>query len=207
VEFAQESLNHVPNKDAAFFPEPVIAPSGVLSFALYHRPMLPQSVNGQAPIAFILSLPPEDREVTCLAYAPVADVFRDVRALRLMRESVPVLPIDEGWGRLKNGAGTPPVETRAGWLSFFHGVDALPHANRASLYYRAGLVIHDLQRPDRIVYRSPQPLLDPETPDERLGIVNDVVFPTGIDVRREGCYDVYYGAADARIARARIDVS
>jgi predicted GH43/DUF377 family glycosyl hydrolase len=49
--------------------------------------------------------------------------------------------------------------------------------------------------------------LGPETPEERIGIVNDVVFPTGIDVRDEGRYDVYYGAADARIARARFDVS
>jgi predicted GH43/DUF377 family glycosyl hydrolase len=206
IEFGEESLNHVPNKDAAFFPEPVLSPSGVLSFALYHRPMLRASVNGQAPIALILSLPPEQREVTCLAYVPAAAVFRDVKALRFVRESVPVLPVAETWGRLKNGAGTPPVKSSAGWLSFFHGVDVLTRADGNTLYYRAGIVIHDLERPDRIVYRSEQPLLDPETPEERIGIVNDVVFPTGIDVLRDGCYDLYYGAADARIARARVDV-
>jgi beta-1,2-mannobiose phosphorylase / 1,2-beta-oligomannan phosphorylase len=207
VQFADEALNHVPNKDAAFFPEPVLSPAGVLSFALYHRPMLRESFNGQAPISLILSLPPDDREVTCIAYAPVADVLRDVDELRTVRESVRVLPVGDTWGLLKNGAGTPPVKTSAGWLSFFHGVDALEHAGGASLYYRAGIVIHDLERPDRVVYRSPEPLLDPQTPDERVGIVNDVVFPTGIDVRGEGRYDVYYGAADARIACARVDVS
>ncbi|HEY6237399.1 MAG TPA: hypothetical protein VIW69_20030, partial [Candidatus Elarobacter sp.] len=207
VQFADESLNHVPNKDAAFFPEPVLSPAGVLSFALYHRPMLRESFNGQAPISLILSLPPDEREATCIAYVPVADVLRDVGELRMVRESVRVLPVGEAWGRLKNGAGTPPVKTSAGWLSFFHGVDALEHAGGMSLYYRAGIVIHDLERPDRVVYRSPEPLLDPQTPDERVGIVNDVVFPTGIDVRGEGVYDVYYGAADARIACARVDVS
>ncbi len=62
VQFADEPLNHVPNKDAAFFPEPVLSPSGVLSFALYHRPMLRESFNGQAPIGLILSLLPEQRE-------------------------------------------------------------------------------------------------------------------------------------------------
>ena len=207
VEFADEALNHVPNKDAAFFPEPVLSPSGVLSFAMYHRPMLRESFNGQAPIDLILSLPPEQREVTCVAYVPVAEVLRDAGALRIVRESVPVLPVGETWGMLKNGAGTPPVKTRAGWLSFFHGVDALEHAGGTSLYYRAGIAIHDLERPDRVVYRSPEPLLAPQTPEERVGIVNDVVFPTGIDVRREDRFDVYYGAADARIACARIDVS
>ena len=67
--------------------------------------------------------------------------------------------------------------------------------------------MHDLERPDRVIFRSPEPLLAPQTPDERIGIVNDVVFPTGIDVLGEGRYDVYYGAADARIARARVNVS
>jgi predicted GH43/DUF377 family glycosyl hydrolase len=208
VHFADEALNHVPNKDAAFFPEPVISPNGTPSFAMYHRPMLPQSVNGQAPIALILSLQPDEREATCIAYVPVADVFRSIGALRVAAESVRVLPVGEAWGMLKNGAGTPPVKTSAGWLSFFHGVDAISHAAGVStLYYRAGIVIHDLERPDRIVYRSPEPLLGPETPDERIGTVADVVFPTGIDVRGEGHYDLYYGAADARIARARVNVA
>lgn len=207
VRFADERLNHVPNKDAAFFPEPVLSPSGVPSFAFYHRPMLRQSVNGQAPIALILSLPPHEREVTCIAYVPVRDVLRDTGALRFAAESARAIPVGESWGRLKNGAGTPPVRTAAGWLSFFHGVDAPEHRDGRSLYYRAGIVVHDLERPDRLVYRSPLPLLGPETPEERIGIVNDVVFPTGIDVRDEGRYDVYYGAADARIARARFDVS
>jgi predicted GH43/DUF377 family glycosyl hydrolase len=50
------------------------------------------------------------------------------------------------------------------------------------------------------------PILDPETREERIGIVNDVVFPTGVDVLGDGIYNVYYGAADARIACARITV-
>ncbi len=207
LHFADDALNHVPNKDAAFFPEPVLSPTGVPSFALYHRPMLEASLNGQAPIELIRSLPPEDREVTCIAYVPVADVMRDIGALRLPTESVRVLPIDASWGALKNGAGTPPVRTSAGWLSVFHGVDAVESPSGPTLYYRAGIVVHDLERPDRLVYRSVVPLIDPETPDERVGIVNDVVFPTGIDIRGNGRYDIYYGAADARIARARIDVA
>ena len=205
--FADESLNHVPNKDAAFFPEPVLSPSGVLSFAMYHRPMLRASVNGQAPIGLILSLPDAEREVTCIAYVPAADVFRDVRALRDLRESTTAIPVGETWGRLKNGAGTPPVKTSLGWLSFFHGVDALDGANGPSLYYRAGVVVHDLERPHRLVYRSAEPLFAPETAEERIGIVNDVVFPTALDVRSPGHYDVYYGAADARIGCARVIVS
>jgi predicted GH43/DUF377 family glycosyl hydrolase len=206
VRFAEPSLNHLPNKDAAFFPEIVLSPSGIPSFAFYHRPMLRESWNGQAPIGLIQSLPFEEREVTCIAYVPADQVGRDIGALRFVAESTRVLPIDSRWGRLKNGAGTPPVRTSAGWLSFFHGVDAVTNATGASLLYRAGVVIHDILRPDRIVYRSAVPFLRPETIDEKLGVVNDVVFPTGIDPRGELSYDLYYGAADAKIACARVDV-
>jgi predicted GH43/DUF377 family glycosyl hydrolase len=34
--------------------------------------------------------------------------------------------------------------------------------------------------------------------------VNNVVFPTGIDVRDDRTMDIYYGMADARIGAARM---
>lgn len=208
IVFADDELNHVPNKDAAFFPEPVLSPSGVPSFALYHRPMLHESINGQAPISFILALPASKREVTCIGYIPVEQVLRgEAQALCSIAESTRVLEVGETWGRLKNGCGTPPLRTPAGWLSIFHGVDAREHRNAPStLYYRAGLVIHDLERPDRVVYRSSDPFLAPETPAERYGVVDDVVFPTGLDELGGGSYHLYYGAGDARISLARLEI-
>lgn len=203
LQFEDGRLTNVDNKDAAFFPEPVYSPDEILSFALYHRPMHPFSINGQTPIPIILSLEPDERESMCLAYIPVEPVLADIRNLRFAKESVNVLPVGAEWGRLKNGAGTPPVKTSAGWLSIFHAVDALEVDRGMTLAYSAGVVLHDLERPDRILYRSPAPLLGPETLDERFGIVNDVVFPTGIDPRGDGRYDVFYGAADAKISRAR----
>ena len=49
-----------------------------------------------------------------------------------------------------------------------------------------------------------------ESADELHGVVNNVVFPTGIDRRDDiGCpdrFDVYYGMADNRIGAARLDL-
>ena len=208
IEFADDAFNYVPNKDGAFFPEIVSSPRGVPSFAFYHRPMLKSNVEGQAPIPLLLAMPAERREVMCIAYVAAERALRDVDGLRFVMESVRVLEVGERWGRLKNGAGTPPVKTSAGWLSVFHGVDSLERpGGGASLHYRAGLVLHDLERPHEVLYRSEEPFLRPQTPEERLGIVNDVVFPTGIDPLDEGRYDLYYGAADAKVARARIEVA
>ena len=97
-----------------------------------------------------------------------------------------------------------------GWMSVFHGVDVIADgARKPSLRYSAGIVIHDLERPDRVLYRSPQPVLTPESRRERHGVVDNVVFPTGIDPRPdlgERVYDVYYGMADYSIGAARLTI-
>ena len=206
VRFYDERLNAVDNKDAAFFPEPVWSPTGVQSLAFFHRPMRAETINGQTPIPVILALPPEQREAACIAYVPLADVKRDTRNLCAPTESARVLEVGETWGRLKNGAGTPPIRTSRGWLSVFHGVDAIDGPNGKALYYSAGIVINDLHSPHRIVYRSPEPVLTPQTAAERFGTVDDVVFPTGIDEAGPKAFDIYYGAGDAKISRVRLDI-
>jgi predicted GH43/DUF377 family glycosyl hydrolase len=72
--------------------------------------------------------------------------------------------------------------------------------------YRAGVLVLDRDDPRKIVYRSPEPILSPETDHEREGIVNMVVFPTAIDYAANGQGDIYYGMADARIGVARLHV-
>jgi predicted GH43/DUF377 family glycosyl hydrolase len=212
VNFTAPGLPNGDDKDAAFFPEPVVSPAGIPSLAFYHRPMLHVSaVDGCAAVPFILDLPPRDRESTRIAYVPLDPVLRDLRALLEVRESVLVLEPAQGWGAIKNGGGTPPVAIGEGWLSVFHGVDGRYDSSGVciGMRYCAGLVIHDRERPDFVRYRSPLPILAPETSEEMVGIVNDVVFPTGIDMRPGAppcSFDVYYGMADARIGRCGLDV-
>ena len=65
-------------------------------------------------------------------------------------------------------------------------------------------------QPNRIIYRSREPALVPEGPLEWHGVVDDVVFPTGVDRRDDlgapDRFDVYYGMADNRIGVARLDI-
>jgi predicted GH43/DUF377 family glycosyl hydrolase len=64
--------------------------------------------------------------------------------------------------------------------------------------------------PCRILYRSPSPLLTPQESQERLGIISNVVFPTGIDQRLDiglpDRFNVYYGMADDMIGVIRLCV-
>jgi predicted GH43/DUF377 family glycosyl hydrolase len=94
----------------------------------------------------------------------------------------------------------------------YHGVTAVTCAGGDGhhLCYSAGVMVLSQQHPRVIRYRSPEPVLTPELPQERDGIVANVVFPTGIDRRDDlgtpDRFDVYYGMADNRIGVARLDL-
>lgn len=207
VDFATYGLPTGADKDGVFFPEPVRSPLGVLSLAFYHRPMKELStLDGHAAIPQLLELPPAERESTRIAYVPLDAVRADIHNLLVPHESVIVIEPDGPWGRLKTGGGTPPVRIAEGWFSLYHAVDAVEVDGRYAMTYSAGIVIHDIDQPHIVRYRSPVPVLSPEHPDEMHGVVNNVVFPTGIDVKGERDFDVYYGMADARIGRASVSL-
>jgi predicted GH43/DUF377 family glycosyl hydrolase len=208
VRFARD-LHQGDDKDGVFFPEPVISPGGVRSIALYHRPMLRLSLmDGRGAIPTLLDLPPEERECTRIAYVPLDPVLRDIGNLLDVRESALVLPPDAPWCRIKTGAGTPPVRVDEGWFSIFHGVNAREIGDgKYAMQYSAGFVVHDAERPHIVRYRSQNAVMVPEGVDETHGIVSNVVFPTAIDVRGERTYEFFYGMADARIGRARLQLA
>jgi predicted GH43/DUF377 family glycosyl hydrolase len=58
-----------------------------------------------------------------------------------------------------------------------------------------------------VLYRSSESILEPTAATERVGVVPNVVFPTGVDLRANGELDVYYGMADTRIGVARASLA
>ena len=115
------------------------------------------------------------------------------------------------WERLKIGGGTPPILTRHGWLIVYHGVSEVVDPSPGhQLCYSAGVMVFSKEHPLVVRYRSAEPVLTPALPQERSGMVDNVVFPTGIDRRddlgKPERFDVYYGMADSRIGVARLDL-
>src|SRR5437879_6118612 len=74
--------------------------------------------------------------------------------------------------------------------------------------YRLGLALLDLEDPRRVLRRSDEWVFAPETPYERQGDVNGVVFPCGwILDPRSGAIRIYYGGADSCLALATAQLS
>lgn len=196
-------FNLYDNKDAAIFPEPVRGPDGRLCLAMFHRP----DYNVGPAYRAVPDGIKEERPSIWLSYCPLDAVQHDLRALVHWGQHHLLAAPEQDWEILKIGGGTPPVRTSLGWVTLFHGVSGrilqgVDH--QTEVYYAAGVLVLDIDDPRKVLYRSTTPLLKPDTTEEQRGIVSNVVFPTGVDLRDDRCIDIYYGMADARIGAARL---
>ncbi|WEK20345.1 MAG: glycosidase [Candidatus Pedobacter colombiensis] len=205
-------FNNINNKDACVFPEPVISRTGHPSFAMLHRPLFP----GTDP-EDIMKRPfdrdiREHHECIWISYCHIRSRKYKYRYLPKFMSNHPLAIPQANWENLKIGAGTPPVMTKHGWMMVYHGVSEaeLSISGNRQLCYSAGVMILDKEQPTKVLYRSPEPVLSPDVPEEQVGMISNVVFPTGIDRRDDlgtpNRFDVYYGMADDRIGVARLDL-
>jgi len=103
------------------------------------------------------------------------------------------------WDAVKIGLGPPPALVPGGWLVMYHGA----HMTASGPIYRVGLALLDRDDPTVVLRRSDEWVLGPATSYERVGDVNQVVFPNGwiLDEAADELR-LYYGAADSVIALA-----
>lgn len=202
----------VANKDASLFPVAIPNHRGKLQLAMIHRPLFPGSLPEETDCADCSRQVYLDHESIWISYCPMALEDTEPKRLGLFNSHHRLATPVAAWEALKIGGGTPPVMTRHGWMMLYHGVQRVGAAGETGkhLCYSAGVMILSKQHPRTIVYRSPAPLLTPMLPHERNGVVENVVFPTGIDCRSDlgqpDRFDVYYGMADSRIGVARMTV-
>ncbi len=96
---------------------------------------------------------------------------------------------------VKNGAGAPPIKTRAGWLHVAHGVRGCAAGLRYVLY----CFLTDLDDPSKRIATPGGFFLAPFGLDEFVGDVSNVAFCNGVVTRKNGDVFIYYGTADTRL--------
>lgn len=118
---------------------------------------------------------------------------------RWFGSNIVMMPREGKWDCYKVGAGGPPIKTDESWLFIYHGVDK-------GKVYRLGYALIDLENPERVIFRSEEPILEPKEDYELRGAVPNVVFTCGAIVK-DGKLFVYYGGADTVIAVATAKLS
>ncbi|MCX7116393.1 MAG: hypothetical protein NTW94_00475 [Legionellales bacterium] len=100
---------------------------------------------------------------------------------------------------LRYGVVGPPIETRHGWILFYHFI------TREERIYKIGAMLLDSDNPSHIISLS-QTLIEPKMSYEKQGVVPNVVFSCGSILLEESIY-LYYGAADSVICVAKISLT
>ncbi|UCD74490.1 MAG: hypothetical protein JSV91_11970, partial [Phycisphaerales bacterium] len=110
------------------------------------------------------------------------------------------------------GSGPPPVKTREGWLHVYHGIAR----HFAAGIYQAGVVLLDLEDPQKVIARCRTNILEPRELYEMVGQVPNVIFPGGAIVdefddaefaQPDSKVRIYYGAADTVVGMARTTIA
>jgi predicted GH43/DUF377 family glycosyl hydrolase len=200
-------LNLFPNKDVVYFPEAIRGPDGQAAYAMLHRPLWDLGAILGGSDVFLPAGLDDPRPGIWISYTPADEVRADVRALTHVRSHRLVALPEYGYEALRIGAGPPPLRVEEGWLLIHHGVSgtlAPGWGLQRDARYSAGAMLLDPEDPGTVLARSPSPLLEPLTSEERHGAVPNVVFPTAIE-EIDGQRFVFYGMADSSIGVARLD--
>ncbi len=157
------------------------------AFLPYNRNgvLFPRRINGRYAM---LSRPSDT------GHTPFGDIFySESPDMQFWGRHRFVMAPKGGWQSTKVGAGPTPIETREGWLTFYHGV--LTSCN--GFEYAFGVALLDLDQPWKVIYRSSPYLLAPTELYERVGDTPNVCFPcAALCDAPTGRITLYYGAAD-----------
>ncbi len=109
-------------------------------------------------------------------------------------------PRINAWDSSKVGISAPPIKTKYGWLLLYHGV------SKSHNTYRVGVLLLDLKDPAIVLARSSDAIFEPQEDYEKIGVVNNVVFPCGMILKGDLLY-IYYGGADKVVGVATMKLS
>jgi beta-1,2-mannobiose phosphorylase / 1,2-beta-oligomannan phosphorylase len=100
------------------------------------------------------------------------------------------------WDSKKVGAGSPPMETKDGWLLIYQSV-----GHQDPSRYKIGAMMLDKNNPSRVLYRTHIPVIEPDESYENNGFKAGVVYPCGSVIMNDNL-NIYYGGADTVVCAA-----
>lgn len=102
------------------------------------------------------------------------------------------------WEGGRIGGGAVPFLTDKGWIEIYHAATPEDH-------YCLGAALLDKDYPEKVLAKSPEPILKPEAPYEVHGFKDNVVFSCGAVVKGDKV-TIYYGAADETMCAADFSI-
>jgi predicted GH43/DUF377 family glycosyl hydrolase len=146
--------------------------------------LFPRRIGGR-----YVALSRSDRETNAIAFSD---------DLRCWNDAVTIQTPTRAWEILQIGNCGSPIETDAGWLVLTHGVGPMRT-------YSLGALLLDLDEPQRVLARSPMPIISPGM-DRRDGYVPNVIYSCG-GFAHDDTLVLPYGIGDQTISIATLSIS
>ncbi|HAS80865.1 MAG: Glycosidase-related protein [Candidatus Nomurabacteria bacterium GW2011_GWE1_32_28] len=155
--------------------------------------LFPEKINGK--FAILHSISPK----ILIDYIEDFKEFDDTKFINSLHSSSPSWK--SSWDNMVRGVGPTPIKTEIGWLVLYHAMDK-KDPNR----YKLGAMILDFKDPTKILYKSQNPILEPDEYYENEGFKAGVIYSCGAVVK-DGELFVYYGGADSVVCVASLKLS
>ncbi len=160
--------------------------------------LFPEKINGK--FAVIHNINGEDAHHIRIEYIDTLETFDPTK--RYFKSpnphTLPNIPIK--WHYRMRSAGPPPIKTPLGWLLLYHAMDPDEPTR-----YKLGALLLDLEHPEKVLHRSPQPILEPDAFYENDGKPG-IVYACGA-LTLHNSLNVYYGGGDKVVAVATTPLS
>lgn len=158
--------------------------------------LFPEKINGK--FAILHSISPK----ILIEYVDKIEHFDGTKFIHSIHQDSPEWRLREKGMR---GVGPTPLRTKHGWLVFYH-------MDKKGSQYKIWAMILDTKDPTKILYRSKEPILEPEEWYENEGYKSGVVYSCGAIVKPSSTGKgkelfVYYGGADKVSCVATADLN
>lgn len=99
--------------------------------------------------------------------------------------------------------GAPPLKTDKGWLLIYSHIQ--DYFTDRKVFGIEALLL-DKFNPQKIIGRTRFPFMVPEETYERVGILSNIIFPSGAYIDKEDLH-IYYGGCDMRVCRSSVNLN
>lgn len=162
--------------------------------------LFPEKINGKYAALLTVNTDIMPAEICYVEFNKIEDIWSEKfwskwyknfnsKALKLRRHDSDHVEV-----------GSPPVKTKKGWLILYSHIQRY---GRGDQIFGIEAVLLNSKNPMKIVGRSLGPFISPTNYYEKIGLVKNVTFPSGLLINKNELM-IYYGATDTYCALATV---
>ena len=164
--------------------------------------LFPEKVNGKMSALVTINTDKKPSHICFVTFDTPEDIWNEEKwnewYATATTHALPLKRNDDDHVEL----GAPPLKTDKGWLVIYSHIQ---HYGSDNPVFGVEAVLLDLYNPELIIGRTRGSMMIPEEYYERIGMVRNIIFPSGAKIDGDNL-EIYYGASDTHGAVATVSL-